>query len=63
MLLDLGVVAAGIIYADSSAAMPIANRKGAGKLRHINMRSLRMQEKQDRGEVEYRNVLPTNKFC
>ena len=32
-----GVDSSGVVYADSSAALAIANRKGAGKLRHINI--------------------------
>ena len=40
MLRDWGMTASGIIYADSSAALAIANRKGAGKLRHIHVSSL-----------------------
>ena len=38
-----GIEASGTIYADSSAALAIANRKGAGKLRHIHVRSLWFQ--------------------
>ena len=48
-----------MVYADSSAALAIAKRKGAGKLRHINVSSLWVQEKQDRQEIEYRKVLGT----
>ena len=48
MLRDLGVETSGVVYADSSAALAIAKRKGAGKLRHINVSSLRVQECQDR---------------
>ena len=48
MLRDLGVETSGVIYADSSAALAIAKRKGAGQLRHINVSSLWVQERQDR---------------
>ena len=34
---DWGVESSGVVYADSSAALAIANRKGARKLRHINI--------------------------
>ena len=40
MMLDWGDDSSGVIYADSSAALAIAKRKGAGKLRHINVASL-----------------------
>ena len=39
MMRDFGVEKNGVIYADSSAALAIAKRKGAGKLRHINVNS------------------------
>ena len=42
-----------------AAALAIANRKGAGKLRHINVSSLWVQECQDRKDLEYRKVLGT----
>ena len=54
MLKDLGEAKKGIVYADSSAALAIADRKGSGKLRHINIRMLWIQEKEKRGEVELR---------
>ena len=37
LLRDLGVEKGCVIYADSTAALAIAKRKGAGKLRHINI--------------------------
>ena len=40
MLRDFGADSSGVVYADSSAALAIAKRKGAGKLRHINVNSL-----------------------
>ena len=58
MMKDWGIEASGNIYADSSAALAIANRKGAGKLRHIHVSSLWAQEKQDH-EIDYRKVLGT----
>ena len=56
---DWGVESIGVVYADSSAALAIANRKGAGKLRHINISSLWIQEKQDLHQLEMRKVLGT----
>ena len=49
---DFGVESIGVVYADSSAARAIANRKGAGKLRHINISTLWIQEKQDLHHLE-----------
>ena len=56
MVRDLGEKKHGIVYADSSAALAIADRKGSGKLRHINVRMLWLQEKERRGEVELRKI-------
>ena len=56
---DWGVESSGVAYADSSAALAIANRKGAGKLRHINVSALWIQEKQDLHQLEMRKILGT----
>ena len=40
MMRDLGVESEGLVYADSTAALAIAKRKGAGKMRHININCL-----------------------
>ena len=57
MVKDLGETMRGVVYADSSAALAIADRKGSGKLRHINVRMLWIQEKERKDEVELRKVL------
>ena len=44
MMKDLGVEKGGVVYDDSSAALAVAKRKGAGKLRHINISCLWIQE-------------------
>ena len=59
MLRDWGQTKSGIIYADSSSALAIAKRKGAGKLRHIHISALWIQEKQDREDTTYAKVLGT----
>ena len=45
---DWGQAKSSMLYADSSAALAIAKRKGAGKLRHINISALWIQDIQDR---------------
>ena len=60
MMSDWGRSKSGILYADSTAALGIAKRKGAGKLRHININTLWVQEVQDREGVTYRKVLGTD---
>ena len=47
------------MYGDSSAALAIAKRKGAGKLRHINISCLWIQEVQGSKQLELRKVLGT----
>ena len=59
MIRDLGHDKKGIVYADSSAALAIADRKGSGKLRHINIRFLWIQEKERREEVQLRKIKGT----
>ena len=44
MMTDWGRSKSGILYADSTAALGIAKRKGAGKPRHININTLWIQE-------------------
>ena len=56
MAKDLGQDLRGVVYADSSAALAIADRKGSGKLRHINVKMLWVQEREQRGEVELRKI-------
>ena len=59
MMKGLGVEKGGVVYADSSAALAVAKRKGAGKLRHINISCLWIQEIQGTKQLELRKVLGT----
>ena len=47
----------GVVCGDSSAAIAISQRKGCGKLRHINIGQLWIQEKVNAKELEVRKVL------
>ena len=60
MLRDWGREITATLYADSSAALAIAKRKGAGKLRHIHVSALWIQDVQDRGGAEYTKILGTD---
>ena len=60
MMRDWGRDKSGTLYADSTAALGIAKRKGAGKMRHININTLWTQEVQDREGVEFNKILGTN---
>ena len=56
MVKDLGYDIKGVVYADSSAALAVANRKGSGKLRHINIRMLWIQEQERKALIETKKV-------
>ena len=59
MYKDWGTDMKGTLYVDSSAALAIAKRKGAGKLRHMNVSALWIQDVQDRDGATYMKVLGT----
>ena len=44
------------LYADASAALSIAKRQGAGKMRHINVKSLWLQEKAVQKILSYKKI-------
>ena len=47
------------VWADSTTALSVVNRKGNGKLRHVKIGSLWIQQKREDGELKYRKVLGT----
>ena len=53
---DWGLDLTGNIYTDSSPALAIVKRKGAGKLRHVRVGQLWVQQKQEDEELGYRKV-------
>ena len=46
-----------VVYVDSSAAIGMVSRRGSGKLRHIKVGQLWIQEMAEDGEVQVRKVL------
>ena len=44
------------LLADASAALSIAKRQGAGKMRHINVKSLWLQDKSMQMILNYKKV-------
>ena len=56
MAADWGEERHGTILVDSAAALAIAKRKGSGKLRHINIGLLWVQEKEQKGETTYKKI-------
>ena len=65
MMRDLGEIGMGktVIYADASAALGVAARKGAGKIRHLDVRILRVQEKIVRERMDFKKVLGTENMA
>ena len=53
---NFGIETQGVLHADSSAAIAIAKRRGSGKLRHINIASLWIQEKVEEKELVIKKV-------
>ena len=53
---DWGLRAIASVYVDSSAALAVVGRKGNGKLRHVRVGHLWLQEKASTGDVSYRKV-------
>ena len=53
---DWGMPLKGVVYADSSAALGVVSRKGSGRLRHVKVGSLWVQEKKNSGEILYKKV-------
>ena len=56
MLHDMGVETGININTDASAAKRIASRKGVGRVRHIEVHQLWVQEKVSRGEIVIHKV-------
>ena len=56
LLRDLDVKVPVRVWTDSTAFMGICGRQGLGKLRHIDTRSLWVQQKVRSGAVELRKV-------
>ena len=52
MGLNLGIT----LYTDSSAAKGIATRKGLGKIKHLETRTLWVQDKVDEGTVKVKKI-------
>ena len=49
----------GEVHVDSSAALGVVGRRGAGKLRHVRVGQLWVQQKSEDGELRYRKVKGT----
>ena len=59
LLEDLGAKLPLRVWTDSTAAMGVATRQGVGKIRHLDTRTLWMQQAVRSGRIEFRKVLGT----
>ena len=57
---DWGIPLVGHVHVDSSAAIGIANRKGNGKLRHVKVGTLWIQQLAEEEEIILRKVKGEN---
>ena len=56
---DFGRSMDGTVHSDSSAAIGISSRQGLGKVRHLNVQYLWIQDRLKRGDVGIKKVLGT----
>ena len=54
---DLGQEVEGVVFTDSSVALNMTGRIGAGRIRHLDTSMLWVQQKQMRGEVAFQKVI------
>ena len=57
LMADMGSKVEGEVFADSTAALGIAQRTGMGKLRHVRTQALWVQEVRAEGRLGYKKVL------
>ena len=57
LMKDRGNDTDGDVFVDSSAAIGVVHRKGNGKLRHVRVGLLWIQEKQEEGELDVKKIL------
>ena len=56
VLQDMGIKYDVVVYTDSSAAKGISSRRGLGKVRHIELNELWLQDQVARGKVTVRKI-------
>ena len=55
MAKDWGLDLSGDIYVDSTAALGVVSRRGCGRMRHVRVGSLWIQEKKECGELHLKS--------
>ena len=59
---DMGIQHKIVLYTDSSAAKGISSRRGLGKVRHIELNKLWLQDQVARGRVSIRKIKGEDNF-
>ena len=59
---DVGVEHAIVLYTDSSTAKGISSRRGLGKVRHIELSELWLQDQVARGRIAVRKIRGEDNF-
>ena len=59
---DMGIPHTIVLYTDSSAAKGISSRRGLGKVRHIELNELWLQDQVARGRIEVRKIRGEDNF-
>ncbi len=57
LMKDLGVISRAVVAMDSSAALGMVGRQGLGKVRHLDVNKLWLQQRTLREEVQFKKVL------
>ena len=70
MMQDWGESYFGEMYVDSTAALGVVGRRGCGRMRHVRVGNLWLQEMREEGELKFEKVLGNknpadlmNKLC
>ena len=56
LMRDLGVQVGLVVRSDASAALGIAQRRGTGKVRHVEVHQLWLQDRVTRGDLKVRKI-------
>ena len=56
LIQDWGLQVGARVFADSSAALGVINRKGCGKLRHVRVNMLWVQGVREQGTIDYNKI-------
>ncbi|MDA8582757.1 reverse transcriptase domain-containing protein [bacterium] len=59
MLQDWGEMCEGELFVDSTAALGVVGRRGCGRMRHVRVGNLWLQERREEGDLKFEKILGT----